>query len=108
MTLPGENEPVVITRYQEEARRIIGVMTGKYMDYGINNKVCKFSSKAEEKGQQPSKHDCRKNFSGLAKVMEPQICEELFRKENYSVIISDEGSSCETRIRQNVNPNIQK
>ena len=58
---------------------IIGFMTGKCIDYGIKNKVCKFCSKAEEKGQEPSKHDCRKNFSGSAKAMEPQICEELFR-----------------------------
>ena len=83
-------------------------MTGKCIHYGIKNKVCKFCSKAEEKGQEPSKHDCRKNFSGSAKAMEPQSCKELFRKENYSVMVGDEDSSCEARIRQNVNSDIEK
>ena len=46
---------------------IIGFTTGKYIDYGIKNKVCKFCSKAEEKGQEPSKHDCRKNFFRFSK-----------------------------------------
>ena len=87
---------------------IIGFMTGNCINYGIKNKACKFCSKAEEKGQEPSKHDCRKKFSASAKAMEAQICEELLRKENYSVMIGDENSSCEARIRQNVNPDIQK
>ena len=50
---------------------IIGFMTGKCIDYGIKNKVCKVCSKAEEKVQEPSKHYCRKLFSGSAKAMEP-------------------------------------
>ena len=105
-TLPGQNEAVVITRYQEEG--VTGFMTSKCIDYGIKNKVCKFCSKAEEKGQEPSKHHSRKNFSASAKAMEPQICEELFRKENHLVMIGDEDSLCKARIRQNVNPDIQK
>ena len=40
--------------------------------------------------------------------MEPQICEELFTKENYSVMIGEVDSSCEAHIRQNVNPDKQK
>ena len=47
-----------MTSYQEEGD--YWLHDCKCIDYGIRNKVCKFCSKAEEKGQKPSKHDCRK------------------------------------------------
>ena len=74
----------------------------------LKNKVFQVLFESRRKGQEPSKHDCQKKFSGSVKAMETQICEELFRKESCSVMIGDEDSSCEARIRQNVNPNIQK
>ena len=53
-------------------------------------------------------HDCRKNFSGSAKSIEPAICEELFANVKYKVMIGDEDSSSEARVKKIVNADIGK
>ena len=50
-------------------------------------------SKSEKLEKDVKSHDCRKNFSGSAKSLEPAICEELFAKDKYKVMIGDEDSS---------------
>ena len=40
--------------------------------------------------------------------MEPAICEELFSKASYQVMIGDEDSSSEAHIKKNVNADIEK
>ena len=40
--------------------------------------------------------------------MEPAICEELFSKASYQVMIGDEDSSSEARVKKNVNTDIEK
>eukprot|EP00112_Aurelia_sp_Birch-Aquarium-sp1_P014841 Seg323.9 transcript_id=Seg323.9/GoldUCD/mRNA.D3Y31 product="hypothetical protein" protein_id=Seg323.9/GoldUCD/D3Y31 len=87
---------------------IIGVNTGKCIDFGMKNKNCRTCNNAKRLSQEPSQHDCRKNFSGTAKAMEPAICEDLFKREYYRVLVGDEDSSPEARIRNLVNPNIEK
>ena len=87
---------------------IIGIDTGKCIDYGIRNKCCRICSIAERSKKEPSHHDCRKNFVGTAKAMEPSICEELFKKESYKVMVGDEDSSCEAPVRSQISPSIEK
>ena len=41
-----------------------------------------------------------KNFSGSAKSMKPAISEELFSKDKYKVMIGDEDSSSEARLKK--------
>ena len=40
--------------------------------------------------------------------MVPAICEELFPKDKYKVMIVDEDSSSEARVKKNVNADIEK
>ena len=40
--------------------------------------------------------------------MESPVCEELFRKEQYRVMVIDEDASSEARIKSQVNPDIEK
>lgn len=87
---------------------VIGVNTGKCIDFGIKNKHCRTCLTAEKKDIKPQIHDCRKNFSGTAKSMEAAICEDLFKKEDYKVMIGDEDSSAEARLRSTVNPDLEK
>ena len=87
---------------------IIGYNTGKCIDFATRNKDCRFCSVAAQKGAQPNPHDCRKNFSGSSKTMESSVCEELFRKEQYKVMVTDEDASSEARIKSQVNPDIEK
>ena len=60
---------------------IIGVNTGKCIDYGMKNKYCRTCLIAEKKDEKPQIHDCLKNFSGTAKAMEAAICKDLFKKK---------------------------
>ena len=65
-----------------------------------------------------NEHDCRQNYSGSAKAMDACLSEELFRRrlqsgENnilscYSVMITDEDASSESKVKQNVNHDIEK
>ena len=87
---------------------VIGVNTGNYIDFGTKDKNCRICSNAKKLGQEPSQHDCRNNFSGTAKAMEPAICEDLFKRESYRVLVGDEDSSSEARIRNLINPDIEK
>ena len=63
---------------------------------------------AEKKDEKPQIHDCRKNFSGTAEAMEAAICEDLFKKEDYKVLVGDEDSSAEARLRSLVIPDLEK
>ena len=40
--------------------------------------------------------------------MESSVCEELFRKEQCKVMVTDEDASSEARIKSQVNPDIEK
>ena len=78
----------------------MGTNTGKCIEYGIKNKMCHICQRREKLGKDAKTHDCRKNFSGSAKSMEPAICEELFAKDKYKVMIGDEDSSSEARVKR--------
>ena len=78
---------------------IIGYNTGKCIDFATRNKDFRFCSVAAQKGAQINPHDCRKIFSGSSKAMESSVCEELFRKEQYKVMVTDEDGSSEARIK---------
>ena len=54
--------------------------------------ICQHWEKLEKDAKT---HNCRENFSGSAKSMEPAICEELFAKDKYKVMIGDGDSSSE-------------
>ena len=40
--------------------------------------------------------------------MEAAICEDLFKKEDYKVLVGDEDSSAEARLRSLVIPDLEK
>ena len=87
---------------------IVGTNTGKCIDFATKNKVCRICQIASKSGKALSKHDCCKNFCRTVKSIESAICEELFSKPSYQVMIGDEDSSSEARIKKNVNPDIEK
>ena len=87
---------------------IIGVNTGKCIDYGMKSKYCRTCLIAEKKDEKPQIHDCSKKFSGTAKSKEAAIFEDLFKKEDYKVLVGDEDSSAEARLRSLVIPDLEK
>ena len=59
-------------------------------------------------GKPANEHDCRQNDSGSAKAVEACLSEELFRKGDYSVMITDEDASSESKVKQNVSHDVEK
>lgn len=76
---------------------IIGVKTGLVLDYVTCNRKCK----RRDMGYDPRNHDCRKNFWGSAKAIEPHVAQNLvnnstilkFQNVEIGILISDDDSS---------------
>ena len=59
-------------------------------------------------GKPANEHYCHQNNSGIAKAIKACLSEELFRKGDYSVMIIDEDASSESKVKRNVNYDIEK
>ena len=72
----------------------MGVNTGGVLDYATRNKRCKKYETTEKEGSTPQRHDCRKNYDGSAKSMEPDVAVELFKRApptlKYAAMIGDD------------------
>ena len=56
------------------AGTMIGLKSGKVLAYGTRNKRCAICEAAERKGRTKARiHDCRMNWAGSSKAMEPDI-----------------------------------
>ena len=55
----------------------IGVLSGKVFIYGTRNRTCAICYVAEENNTTPRPHDCRKNWTGSSKAMEPDVVVHL-------------------------------
>ncbi|CAC5357764.1 unnamed protein product [Mytilus coruscus] len=58
---------------------LIGTKTGKVVDHRLRISSCKICEKARSKEMIPRKHQCRKNWSGSAKGMEPDMVVEMLK-----------------------------
>ena len=87
---------------------IFGYHTKNCIIYGTKNAYCKTCQQSMRMGKPANEHDCRQNHSGSAKAMEACLSEELFRKGDYGVMITDEDASSESKVKQNVNHDIEK
>lgn len=56
---------------------VLGVKTGKVLDFATRNKTCRTCA-ASRKPDKPTSHDCRKNHTGSAKIMESSVACQLF------------------------------
>ena len=84
---------------------MVGVHSGKIIDYATRNLACRICKSAESSGKKAAVHDCRKNHTGSSKCMEPEAAAVMYgrAKENgvrYNVLIGDEDSTTICRIRQ--------
>lgn len=91
---------------------IVGNLSGKVLDYQQCNRKCK----ACDLGNAPSSHDCRVNYYGSAKGMEPHTAENLVSKSSIlqshnlqvGVLIGDDDSSTIAACRAAVDHEIVK
>ena len=92
---------------------VMGLHTGKIMDYATKTKTCRSCDYAKRMGKIPTKHDCRKNHLGSSKAMEPISAVELFQNApkqgaKYSTYTGDDDSTTESYIRQQVPYGVEK
>lgn len=76
---------------------VLGVKTGKVLDLDTRNKTCRTCA-ASKKPDKPTPHDCRKNHTGSAKIMESSVACQLFqlapaRGIKYDQYIGDDDST---------------
>ena len=92
---------------------VMGLSTGKVLDYTTKNKMCRSCDEAKKAGKQPNDHDCRKNHSGSSKSMEPLAAVQLFNKvtksnAKFSVYTGDDDSTTESHLKQKVPYGVEK
>ncbi|XP_061188202.1 uncharacterized protein LOC133196309 [Saccostrea echinata] len=92
---------------------MIGKETGKCIAYATRNKFCRVCERAERTKKDIPEHDCRKNWSGSSKAMEPDMCIGMMKElqdSNIHVgnIIMDNDSTTVARARAEVNPALKK
>ena len=58
---------------------LIGEKTGKVLNYTTRKKSCRFCDTAERNGTKPREHDCRKNWQGSSKSMEPNMAIDMIK-----------------------------
>ena len=59
------------------AGSMIGLRSGKVIAYGTRTKRCAVCEAATRDGSTPRLHDCRLNWSGSSKAMEPDVGAQL-------------------------------
>ena len=72
---------------------VIGLHTGKILDYATKNNTCRTCEYARRIKKDPPKHDYRRNHSGSSKSMEPLSSVEHFNNVSkhgmtYSTIVT--------------------
>ncbi|XP_071177683.1 uncharacterized protein [Mytilus edulis] len=92
---------------------MIGSKTGKILGYKWRSKSCRICQKAEHEGKIVRNHTCRKNFTGSAKAMEPDMVEEMVtdsieKGAKITAIFGDEDTTTIARLRAKVDPRIKK
>ena len=90
---------------------LIGFFNKKVLAYVSKNRKCRMC----DSGHAPEDHDCRRNFEGFAKAMEPKSAAELANNEIFNVchvqlgiIISDNDSSSLSAVRAATNHEVIK
>lgn len=92
---------------------LIGNKTGKCVGYALKSKKCRICSAAKEKNVTPRKHNCKKNWKGSAKSMEPAMACEMLQSvldqgEKVSTLVMDNDSTTIARVKSTVDQNITK
>ena len=75
-------------------------------------KSCRVCDHAAKEGQIAREHDCRKNWEGSAKAMEPSMVVEMVRKANETVsigtLVGDDDTTTIARVRADLDESIEK
>ena len=89
---------------------VLGVSTGRVLDFATRYKTYRVCSAARDK---PKQHDCRKNHTGLSKIMESDVACELFQRSSkrgikYDKYIGDDNSTTLAHLKAKVAYGLEK
>ncbi|XP_052223037.1 uncharacterized protein LOC127838944 isoform X1 [Dreissena polymorpha] len=93
---------------------MVGTKTGKVFAYAVRTKTCRVCSQHKKKGNDPCKlHDCRINWSGSAKAMEPDMVTEMIietakKGVKATGIVGDDDTTTAARLKTNVPHMVEK
>ncbi|XP_068724241.1 uncharacterized protein [Montipora capricornis] len=92
---------------------MVGLKTGNVVRYGSRSKRCATCEAANIQSKKPCIHDCRLNWDGSSKAMESDVCIDLVKScgaKNavVSVLVGDDDSSTTSKVRQNVEHEVEK
>ena len=95
------------------ASTLCGIYTRKVINSAIRIKRCRKCSRAERDGKQPFPHKCRKNWTGSAKAMEPDMLCEMVRnmkKKKFHIqsISGDDDNTGFARAKATIDKNLVK
>lgn len=73
---------------------LIGQRTGKVLGYAVKSKTCRICYHARARGKMPRVHNCKKNWTGSSKGMEPAMAVDILRQVktkgcNVSTLVMD-------------------
>ncbi|XP_062567511.1 uncharacterized protein LOC134229741 [Saccostrea cucullata] len=92
---------------------LIGDKSGKIVRYDYRCRKCRLCENAKRKGIQPIDHDCRKNWDGSAKAMEPDMIVGMLKDLEKDHIhphelVMDDDSTTISRARKECEQSITK
>lgn len=92
---------------------LFGEKTKKILSFSSRSKRCRICSSAIARGVPPRKHNCRCNWQGSAKAMEPSMaCEMLTTVQGdgakVGTFVMDNDSTTIAKVKATVSPNIEK
>ncbi|XP_061195042.1 uncharacterized protein LOC133203237 [Saccostrea echinata] len=92
---------------------MIGEHTGKVIGYEVRSKMCRICESAKRNGKEAKEQDCRQNWQGSSKSMEPSMVISMVEKKQdkgikVSTVIADDDTTTISRLKQSVSPNIKK
>lgn len=92
---------------------LFGEKTKKILSFSSRSKRCRICSSAKARGVPPRKHNCRCNWQGSAKAMEPSMaCEMLTTVQGdgakVGTFVMDNDSTTIAKVKATVSPNIEK
>ena len=79
MYFPNQFANIMLCANVTGVGTMIGLKSGKVIAYGTRTKRCAVCGAASRKGERPRSHDCRLNWSGSSKAMEPDIGNNLLK-----------------------------
>nr|XP_034316705.1 uncharacterized protein LOC117686129 [Crassostrea gigas] len=78
---------------------MIGSQTGKIVGYSVRNKFCRQCDNATERNQLPPPHNCKRNWTGSSKSMEPDMVVDLIGQAvqkgvQIEGLVADDDTTC--------------